>query len=268
MPFNLDEARLRLQRISRALIPDNAAVYTYSVVTKKLRANLLGYNAEHDPFTGTVVDVQDAYSIVQTQPNHFVFVEAIVLRDALVVGSHVSITPYARRRFDGSRVKDPVSEQGKAGSVHTTLGACASRIPVDPPSTDLGKHWVDSLERLRCPDGVRVLSNFLVDLGASNFALLEPDTPDPAQSSDLQLVFDCSSSSFNGRVTIGMESECELFYILMHRVLPDGPEQIVHKCEAITFDSVAEMLTTLLCDGQWCFAQVELHETVSEGVAA
>lgn len=268
MPFNPDEALRHLRSVSKSFLPRNAVSFSSSVVSKKLSTNALGCTAEHDPFTGSVVDVQDRFSIVQTATNHFVVIEASVLRKPLVVGNRVSITPYARRRFDGTLVKSPFSQQRSKGGIHTTVGASVSRIPVERPKTGLGRHLLSTIERLRCPDGVRVLSNFLVDLGASNFVFLEPGSEDSASTNDLQLIFDCSASSFTGRVTIGMATECELFYLLMHRVPVDAPEQLVHSCESIALDSVAEVITTLLCDGQWQFAQVEVLETITEGVPA
>ncbi len=263
-----DLARLRMQRIAGNLLPDNQRQYTWSLVSKKLGVNALGYRTEHDPFSGTVVDTQDRYTIVQSAPTHFVLIEACVLREPMEVGQRVTITPYARRHFDGTRVKDGATETTANGLMISKFGASTSRIPVDEPTSGLGQHLLETLFRLRCPDGVRVLSNFLVDIGASNFAFIEPDSQDPAQSSDLQLVFDCSVSSFSGRVTVGLEQELEEFYIEMHRVSPDEPEALVHRCASIRFESLAEVLTTLLGDDQWQYAHVDLSATADREVTA
>lgn len=253
-------AKSWLQSNVGAHTPANTKSIQLTTLTSRLVTGTLGSRVDHAPFTGCVIETNSQFSVVKTGPTGFVIIDPAVLRDDLQEGMQVSVTPYARRRFDGSRLMDPVSRDLASGAALTVTayGSSVSTIPVETPRSDFGKHLLNTLQRLRCPDGVRVMSNLLVDIGATNFVFVDADMDDPTETRDLQLIFDCTNRNFSGRVTIGMDRNLELFYLEMHKVYPEAPEVLQHRCEGIYLDNLAEVMSTLLCDGEWKFAKIEI----------
>lgn len=244
----------------RANIPANAKTYRFTTLTNRSCTSSMGFKIDHSDFTGTVIESNPDFMVVKSGRTEFVIIDPKVLREELHEGSKVSITPYARRHFDGRRLTDPAPVTAPSGlrlSV-TIIGASVSDIPVVKPTSKLGLHLLDNLQRMRCPDGIRVLSNLLVDVGAENFRFVDVDLDNTESDVDLQFIFDCSNLKFSGRVTIGVDRGLGLFYIDMHKVSDDQPDVLQHRCEGVCLDSLAEVLSTLLCDGEWRFAKVEV----------
>lgn len=249
-----------VEHCAQTHLPSTCPAFTTSAVTVRPGVNPLGYPSEHDPFTGLVVEVGQDFTVVKTRESHFVVVDAAVLRQPLAQGQLVAITPYARKRFDGTRVKDP-AYSSETGLAMSKVGSSVSPLPLSEPiRTDMGKHLIDTLQRLRCPDGVRTLSNFLADIGAINFLFIEPDV----DGEDYMLLFNCTVSSFNGGVTVGYRQADDTFYVEFHKIDTNGSETLVHSHNGVAQGDIANVLTPLLCDGTWKYAQVNVYTTTAE----
>lgn len=237
-----------------------------SFVTTSLVTNTIGARVDHLPFTGVAVHADQVMSIVLDDQGDFIVIDNTVLPQSLQVTSRVTVTPYARRHFNGARVDgmfDPLEHAD--GNVHKLpvklVGSMASKIPVAEPKSDEGKHMLDFIHRARCPDGVRVLSNLLVDIGASNLAFLEG-------VDKMALVFDCNTSSFNGRIQLSMTYTMQDFCLEMFTVLTSGDEKLQHKHESVSPDDLPTVMSVLLCDGSWKKAHVQVHSSATTAASA
>lgn len=240
------------ENLTQFVSADSAPFISY--VAKNQIVNSSGVRVDHNPCTGTVVLAAEILSIVLTNGGDFVILDNKILSEPLTLGSRVTVTPYARRHFSGIRVdqlrvgaaNDEPEQAGRLGS------SSVSRLPVETPKTDEGKHVLDYLHRARCPDGLRVLSNLLVDIGATNMAFIE-------SKDKMALVFDCNNSLFNGRVVVSMEYDMQSFCVELFKVEINGTETLQHKHENVGHDDLTSVMTLLLCDGRWMLAQVEVH---------
>lgn len=255
----------------RANIPANARTYRSTTLSNRSCTSSMGFKTDHPDFIGTVIKSNPEFKVVKSGRTEFVIIDPTVLRAELHEGSKVSIIPYARRHFNGRRLTDPepvIDSSGVRMSV-IKIGSSVSEIPVEKPKSKLGLHLLDNLQRMSCPDGIRVVSNLLVDVGAKNFRFVDVDFDNTESKGDLQFIFDCSNLKFSGRVTVGVDRGLGLFYIEMHKVNDNHPDILQHRCEGVCLDSLAEVLSTLLCDGEWRFAKVEvLHRAKVKQLAS
>lgn len=244
-------ARAWLRENVRSFVGKNSRVYQSEWISLRRHIGNFGQSLDMPAFTGVVVESNDPFSCVKTGINAFSLVDNAILPFPLVIGSKVEVTPYRRRRFDGSLLTDPVPMQG--GLLVTVFGASSSPIPGVTASTETGAALLDMLHRLKCPDGIRVFSNFLVDLHATNIAFIEP-----VDDGQIVFEFDCTSGKFVGRIAIAFDPVTDLFCLEMRKLNTDGNEDVQHKCENIDLHSLAEVATVLLDDGQWKKAQVKV----------
>lgn len=269
MNFNSEKAKAWLKDNVRTLnlIPANSRRYTFGDVSLKLGTNMLGLPADLKPIEGTVIHRDDGFYVVKTGRTEFQFVDPSLLQQELELDSKVHITPYARRRFNGTLLSDPEKIEDCGNGIITrsyTLGVRHSEIPVTKPTTVYTQQMLELLHHGKCTDGVRVISNLLVDCKARNFRLQEPPAVDEETGEsigpyvDPQILFDCMTSTFTGEVTIGVDVAADVYYVELKKPDADGVLQMHAKCEQVYFDRMAEVLEDLLCDGSWKFAKVEV----------
>lgn len=261
MNFNEQAGKAWLRANVSRLVPANTREYKSSTLTLRLGTNMLGMHVDLPPVEGTVVHAGDDFYAVKTARTAFSIVDPTLLPAPLAEGSKVRITPYQRRRFDGTRFSEPESTEQRDGYVVKTMliGKSVSDIPVPKPATEYTEHMLDLLHRAKCPDGVRLISNMLVDFNARNIELQEPVlTGQPDEWRDPQFKFDCETAKFAGRVIIGLDIAADVYYVELQKPDPDGAMATVSRCATVYFDQMAEVLETLLCDGKWKIATVDL----------
>lgn len=259
-----NEAISWLQGNASPFLPKNSKSYKYSVIASSIGVSTnFALNIDASPITGKVVECNEAFSVIKTGRNTFALVDPLVLRAPLVQGDEVLMTPYSRRRFDGARLSDPLRIKLDTGEsiMQTTFGASVSELPIKT-KTKFGANLINTLERLSCHDGFRNVSNMLVDIGANNFHLVEPDQEDENDTRDMQLSFFCTNSMFSGRVTVGVDAALDLFYLEMHSIATSGEEVIKNNVRNISLVSISSVISNLLCDGQWKYAKVEVLKTI------
>lgn len=267
MSFNPQAAKTWLQNNVHNLIPSNAARYKFGEVGLKLGSNALGLSAEIPTVEGTVVHCNPEFYVVKIERNAFKFVDPSMLPEPLALNSKVRITPYKRRRFDGSFLTDPerVEDSGTGFRVSTyVLGVNHSAIPLPKPRTIYAEQMLELLHHGKCEDGVRRISNLLVDCKATNFKMHEPPEVDTETGEDLgpwvdpQIVFDCNTQKFVGQVTIGVDVAQDVYYVELSKADAEGQMRIHTKCSQVHFNQMAQVLQDLLCDGRWKFAKVDV----------
>ncbi len=241
-------------------VPKGTKQYNTCTITTKIGVNALGLQLDRPAFEGKVIHCEpQAYAIVKTGRTRFVVIDAAVLPAALEVGSTVHVTPYQRRRFDRKSFLEPHDVETRPnGIVCRTyhLGERASTIPLPAPDSEYLQNMLDLLQRGNCSDGIRVISNMLVDFNARNLAWQEPGLGADGVLRDPQFHFDCETTKFSGQIRIGLDLGEDSYYVEMHKIGPAGEHELAHSCRSIFFDSLAEVLETLLCDGQWKFCKV------------
>jgi hypothetical protein len=271
MSFNDKSARAWLQANVVHHVPSGTRQYHTGVLSLALGENMLGLKVDRPTVKGTVIFVDADSSILKTARTRFTIIDNAILALPLNLGDTVSVQPYQRRRFDGSRFLDPVESETRDSGVTVKtfhIGGCASEIPLPAPHCEYLQNMLELLHYGKCTDGVRVISNLLVDAGARNLSWQEPG---PAQNGgwlDPQFRFDCANGKFTGHVRVGLDCGEDTYYVQLERVDELGAHEVAHSCRSVYFDQLAEVLETLLCDGQWKFAKVEIHKTAKRPVLA
>lgn len=252
------DARDWLRANARLNIPQGDVEIKAIVVTTELLTTAMGTKVDHKPYKGEVLVSNDHFCIVKTGATAFAIVDAAILPALPTVGSHVQITPYARTHSNGVRLDAPQPYASASGlrALRTVYGASTSQLGMDEAATDVGRHLLDFLHRARCADGVRVLSNLLVDVGGSNFVFTEPSPGEDSQGYSLE--FFCNTGKFAGQVSIQTDLGMNGFDIKMYDVHPEGGERLVHSCSDVASENLAVVLETLLCDGLWKYAAVKV----------
>ena len=222
-------------------------------------------------FEGKVIHCEPGvFGVVKTGRNRFVLVDAAVLAADLEVGSKVHVTPYQRRRFDGKSFLEPIEEKTQAGGVMVKtyhIGDRVSEIPLPAPQCEYLQAMQDLLHRGNCTDGIRVISNMLVDFNAKNLAWQQAGKSAEGELLDPQFRFDCETSKFTGHVRIGLDRSEDAYYVEMHKIGMQGEHELVNSCKSVFFVDLAEVLETLLCDGQWKLCKVTVLKAAKSPAA-
>lgn len=269
MHFNESTAKAWLTSNLWNLVPANTRRYTHLVVTQRLGTNMLGFKADLKPFEGSVVHCGDGFYVVKTGRNDFKLVDPSLLREPLFEGSKVRISPYQRRRFNGTPLSGPetIENNGTYTTKTYVLGVNHSEIPLPTPQSQYLIDALDLLHRGKCPDGVRLISNMLVDINATNFSMQEPieathdddgNEVTAEQWHEPQISFDCKSNTFAGRVTVGVDVASDTYFVDLQKPDETGALQPHTRCNSVYFDGLATVLTDLLCDGEWRFAKIDV----------
>lgn len=261
--MNFDEQRARdwLKTNVRQFVPSNARQYHTMILTLSLAPNMLGMMVDRKALEGPVIHVEEAFSAVKTGRANFALIDNSILGAPLQEGSKVRVTPYQRRRFDGSTFLDPISVETRESGVTVKqyhIGGCASEIPLPAPKSEYLLHMRELLHYGKCSDGLRVISNLLVDAGACNLAWQEPDGKPDVEWVDPQFQFDCKNGKFEGRVHIGLNVGADVYYVDLLTRDDQGNLSLAHHYDDVYFDQMAEVLEELLCDGAWRIAKVEV----------
>lgn len=276
MSFDTRPAITWLQSNVHRLIPTNVSRYRHGPLALKLGTNVLGLSVDLSVIEGTVEHCSPDFYIIKTGRAEFKYVDPTILRERLMEGSKVRITPYRRRRFNGTLFTEPesIGQDGACVVRSYTIGQTHAPIPVPAPKSVYTQQMLELLHHGKCTDGVRVISNLLVDCKATNFQLLEPPETDPETGESLgpwvdpQIRFDCKTDKFTGEATIGVDVGQDTYYVELKKPDSEGALQPHAKCEGVYFDQMAETLETLLCDGNWRFAEVTVLKAAPKRKAA
>jgi hypothetical protein len=116
------------------------------------------------PVEGVVREVSTCWVLLEVHTYSF-FVCALSLCESRPeVGARVRITPYARRRFDGTRCDQPTAAEAARPDWrpdYRSLLPRDSQVQACPPLQRL----LDRLETTLAPDGIRTLAQMLIDAG-------------------------------------------------------------------------------------------------------
>jgi hypothetical protein len=251
------EGREFLKQVAGNHLPARVYRYRLSVVCEGSDpTNVFGMAADHSPTEGKVVESVDEWLIVKEKRAKFGVFQKNILASIPEIGDSVRITPWARRGFDGRRLDEPKAQEN--GTTVVMLGETKSRIPMDVEKFQSSylKDLIDQIYHLKCPDGVRNLSNALVDFGGANpefLGVIDPPDSDCIREKPAVKVAVNSDKAKNGCLTIEYDRGIDAYDVSL---LSDGIEVARH--ETIFFDDLAKVCCDLCDDGKWKLAKVEV----------
>ncbi|MHB1704714.1 MAG: hypothetical protein ACYCSH_01515 [Acidithiobacillus sp.] len=256
--MNKSDAQKIIQSVASVNLPKNTRQYKWSYIDGGLGENALGYSVDHQPIDGKVV-YTDGEVVVLKQGAKAIFtaVDRAILPESVAfsVDDKVRITPYARRRFDGTFLYEPVkSADGR--SLIFTIGKSVSHFPVDK-DTIASPYLLDMIELLENgkTSSYRTIAQVLIDAGASlePLQINDPQDPEDVIKSPPAITFRIQCAKLSGYIRVFYDRSMDYYGIHVM----DTCGTIVDTISDIDFTSMAEVIQDLVDDGTWCQAKVE-----------
>lgn len=245
-----------LPALVRGHIPSNVRNITYKIHDGLHRPSMLGFHIDPEPFVGTVIAITSEAVIVKTGRAEFAVLDRSLVSDLPDEGSKVSVTPYARRRFDGMRADTPEekTEFLSDGTPYTTrsiiFGTAPAKLPIPDPECPELRELIRQLEELPAPDGHRKISHLLVDAGAKVSSWVDP-SPANIVKTPPAISFTVESKMFQGTVSISYDRGADTYVLELHR-----RGEPIERVDDVYFESLGEVLERLIDDGSWRTIQV------------
>ena len=241
-------------------IAKNASKYTlFHLDAGTPGENILGFYADPKPATGTVVAIKEGIVLVKIdRAAYYTFPADQAAPIVVNVGEKISITPYARRRFDGTRldearVETQTAADGTQYSIRRMiLGEQGDALPVPEAKCEYLRDTLRYLKDLKVPGQHRTISNMLVDANATDFQTVDPSDENVIATPPC-VSFSVSTVKFQGRVAVVFDRAKDEFRIELYR-----GDVLVECVDRLNFDDLAETLESLIDDGSWCRLKIEL----------
>lgn len=235
-----------------ALVPSNARRYTALVLNGEPSHNaLLGSVQDPSPQSGTVMVMDDDWVVVKKARTDFVVVAKELLPFTPAVGDKVTITPYARRQFDGRRLDEPEVTNRDGVTIRSIkIGNSISDMPIDKDSLVCPQlaEMIHQVERLPAGDGIRTLAQVLIDAGAYKEPVQYVD-PTPANiiSTPPSLTFNLDTGKQQGALTISYNRGKDYYDI----TTTDINGRVMERLEDVDFTSLAGAVVALVDQPDW-----------------
>lgn len=234
----------------------NVRRYKYRIVGKTLSTNMMGFSTDYKPVEGKVVYYDELLTVLR-EGSKAVFVafdNEILPEDAkFAIGEKVIITPYARRRFDGSFLYEPFIDEYGASVI--IIGDNTSKLPIDKKQVK-SQYLLDLMDLIENgkSSSYRTIGQVLIDAGTCQEAVQFNDPSDEAViSSPPALTFRIESQKLSGYLTIFYDRGADYYGI---KVLDTcGTEIDVYP--EVDFSTLAGLIEDLVDDRQWVKAKVE-----------
>jgi len=243
----LDQA---LPALLKEYIPRNIRYFNYRIVDFSVCHNMLGIIVDPQPFEGKVVVYTDEAMIVKIGRKDFRVVDLAYVTDKPVLGSQVRVTPYACRHFDGRRIdeyeeKNVIASSGSVlKSVRMVLGA-QTKLPVPQVKCPELAEMINQIQQLPAPDGVRKGVHILVDAGATDFSVVDPE-PNQIVATPPTLKFKVANPKFQGEVAIIYNRGLDAYEMELRQ---NGA--LFHRDDYLLFDDLGPKLVEYVDDGLW-----------------
>lgn len=176
----MSEIETIMRKVARDILPVSARRFSYQQIGKETGQNMLGYNVDKKPFIGKVVFMNEVYLVLK-DPKKAIFAYSFINElDNLdfEVGDTVCLTPYARRRHDGTFLYQP----SRAEPNILIVGDTKSYIPVDKTGfrSSYLAELVTQLEGVKTSDKRRTAYQVVLDNGGINqeVRLVDPSDTD------------------------------------------------------------------------------------------
>lgn len=266
-----DDARAWVRSVIGKHLPRTARKFKLAVYTGEATVStVLGIQIDLSPAEGKVVDVTSDWILIKVGRAAEFFVAARDMVDKVPeMDATIRITPYARRGFDGRRLDAPHTEQSAEGVViqSYTFGATSAVLPIDKASLRCPelKSLVDYLEQFDAGDGVRCLSQVLVDAGAWQHPVAYVDPlPEDIIATPPSLKFRICTEKADGWLEYRYDRAMDAFDMLM----TDADGNAANQEERVYFDDLSRITVEWVDDGTWRIAKVEILKPAPRRAAA
>lgn len=258
-----DQVQSSLAQIIRPLIPRNCSRYQYRFCELLPQPNAFGFCSDPQPFTGKVVFINEVFILVKRAKtrNEFVIVDTTYVDVMPELNDQVEITPYARHDFNGKRIDEPEKEiQTLADGTQYTvtkmvLGGKTTTLPLPISKEQLQSPellaLIEQLENLPAPDGFRLISHLLVDAGASDFTINDPDTLNTDTPPSIS--FSVSNQKFQGKIAIVYDRGSDTYSLWLYPATGNQPTEI----DNVYFDELGIRLAEAIDDFTWQVIRVK-----------
>lgn len=258
--MNKTDAQKIIQSVASENLPKNTRQYKWAYIDGGLGQNALGYSVDQKPLEGKVVYVDGEIVVLKHGAKAiFTAVDHLILPESsdFTVGDKVRITPYARRRFDGTFLYEPVKNAD--GSVTFHIGESVSHLPVEKStlSSQYLLDMIDLLERGKT-SSYRTIAQVLIDAGGTLEPLQVNDDPDPENiiKNPPAITFRIQCPKLSGYLSIFYDRSMDYYGIHVM----DTCGTVVDTISDIDFSSMAEVIQNLVVDETWHLAKVEVIE--------
>lgn len=256
-----DDARTWVRSVIGKHLPRTARKYKLAVYTGEATVSaVLGVQIDLNPAEGKVIELTDDWILIKLGRAAEFFVAARNMVDKIPeLDATIRITPYARRGFDGRRLDAPRTEQSGEGVViqSYTFGASGAVLPIDKASLRCPelRSLLDYLEQFDAGDGVRCLSQVLVDAGAWQHPVAYVDPlPEDITAKPPSVKFRVSTAKADGWLEYRYDRAMDVFRLS----LTDADGNNIMQAEGVHFDDLTGITVDWIDDGTWRIAKVEI----------
>ena len=164
----MSEIETIMRKVASDTLPSRSRRFSYKQIGNETGSNMLGYSVDKQPFAGKVVFMNKVYLVLK-DPKKSIFAYSFINElDNLdfEVGDTVCLTPYARRRHDGTFLYQPSMAEPNI----LIVGETKSYIPVDKTgfrSSHLAE-LVTQFEGVKTSDKRRTAYQVVLDNGGIN----------------------------------------------------------------------------------------------------
>lgn len=222
------------------------------------------------PCSGTVVDMNDQFTLVKTKPSEFRTIANRLLSTPVQVGDKIAVKFYQLKRFDGTAADG--MDDAAVGRVHSfSLSGAETKFPVKWADRYLGinekfagkyqeihnpylRDLIQQMENIPVNGGLRRVVNVLIDAQARDLRFNDP-TEERSCEDPPAIRVHVSSTKFSGGVEIAYDRAADTYRITLTSNL-QGTEPIV--LEDVYFDDLGPVLEERIDDGEWLKAKVTL----------
>lgn len=257
-----------LHTVAGKHLPRNARRYSFRVYSNERAINGLGFQTDLSPVEGKLVEIGESFVAIKAARAEFFVCAKDLMESVPDIGAVVRVTPYARRKFDGSRLDSPVVEEhGTYRTSIVKIGERVSPIPIDKTAlkSEYLKDMICQVEELPAPDGIRTLAQLLIDAGAATESVTFEDPVDgDVISKPPMLEFRIASQKWSGYLQLIYDRASDLY-----RVQLTEPERanVEVDIEDVDFTSLGEVIANLVDDGLWRVAKVEILKPAPRSAA-
>lgn len=259
MSNSRDEAKSWLRDVAWKHTPSNARRYQFQIYTGEASINVLGLQADLNPQEGKLVEVSEKWAAIKTARTEFFVCATPLMEFVPEIGATIRVTPYVRRKFDGTRLDAPkVQDLGGYMTSTIIIGERVSPIPVDKASlkSPYLRDMIAQLEELPAPDGTRTIAQLLVDAGAGT----EPICFDDPEDDDVirkppTIEFRITSQKWNGYLRVIYDRAMDFYRV---QLTDTTKAKVEVDIQDVDFTSLGEVIANLVDDGNWRIAKVEV----------
>lgn len=260
------DAKDYLQSIIHLHISANIRKFFVNIYVGEQSVSSLGMCVDLPPATGKVIGMDQDWVAIKTGSNRFFVCAKNLMSIIPGIGDTVTVTPYARRGFDGQRLDAPKSSVNEDGVPMTTyvLGRSTSRLPVEHSiiKSSYLRAMVTQVEESQAPDGIRSLAQVLIDSGAlkGHVSYIDPLDSECAEKPPT-LQFRIDSKKFNGWLNVIYQRANDCYKLQLIKL---ETHAVAIEVNNVLFTTLAAQVVDLVDDGSWNIAKVVITKSATK----